>query len=152
MSPTLWLYYDYASGDKNPGTGNYNTFNQMYPFGHYYLGWADLVGRQNVHDINLQYTMYPTRWLTIYSAYHRFYLDSAKDALYNKAGNAVRRDPTGAAGTDLGREFDIVANVSVSKHVNILTGFSYLFGGSFLKNTPGGVDSSTTFVQMSYRW
>ena len=152
LSPTLWLYYDYASGDKNPGTGTFNTFNQLYPFGHYYLGWADLVGRQNVHDISIQHTIYPTRWLTVYAAYHRFFLDSSRDALYNIAGNASRRDPTGAAGTDLGREFDIITNVHLSKHVDLLAGYSYLFGGSFLKNTPGAVDSSTAFVQMSYRW
>lgn len=152
LSPTLWLYYDYASGDKNPGTGNYNTFNQLYPFGHYYLGWADIVGRQNIHDISVQYTMYPTRWLTLYTAYHRFFLDSNRDGLYNIAGNITRRDATGAAGHDVGRELNVIANVHVSKHVDLLAGYSYLFGGSFLKHTPGAVDSSTTFVQMSYRW
>ncbi len=38
--PTLWLYYDYASGDRSPNAGRSTTFNQLYPFGHYYLGWA----------------------------------------------------------------------------------------------------------------
>ncbi len=151
LSPTLWFYYDYASGDSNPGVGHYNTFNQLYPFGHYYLGWADIVGRQNIHDISVQHTIYPTRWLTVYAAYHRFFLDSSRDALYNIAGNAIRRDATGRAGNDVGREFDIITNVHVSKHVDLLAGYSYLFGGKFLKNT-GAADSSTAFVQMSYRW
>ena len=51
--PTVWAYYDYASGDANPGTGHAHTFNQLFPFGHYYMGWMDLVGRQNIHDVNL---------------------------------------------------------------------------------------------------
>ncbi len=151
LSPTLWLYYDYASGDSNPGVGRYNTFNQLYPFGHYYLGWADIVGRQNIHDISIQHTVYPTRWLTVYAAYHRFFLDSSRDALYNIAGNAIRRDATGTAGNDVGREFDIITNTHISKHVDLLAGYSYLFGGKFLKNT-GAADSSTAFVQMTYRW
>jgi hypothetical protein len=41
----------------------------------------------------------------------RCFLDSGKNALYNIAGNVVRRDPTAAAGTDLGRELDFAAQV-----------------------------------------
>ena len=41
-SPTAWIYYDYASGDSDPNDGRFHTFNQLYPFGHYYLGWLDL--------------------------------------------------------------------------------------------------------------
>ncbi|MGH7140038.1 MAG: alginate export family protein, partial [Pirellulales bacterium] len=52
-NPTLWLYYDYASGSSNPNGSMYTTFNQLFPFGHYYLGWADVAGRQNINDVNL---------------------------------------------------------------------------------------------------
>ena len=45
MTPSFWTYYDCASGDHHPGTGNYTTFNQLYAFGHYYLGFMDLIGR-----------------------------------------------------------------------------------------------------------
>lgn len=58
-NPTAWLYYDYASGSANPGAGRYATFNQLFPFGHYYLGWADAVGRQNIQDVNLHLGVYP---------------------------------------------------------------------------------------------
>lgn len=52
-TPPLWLYYEYASGDANPGEGN--TFNQLYPFGHYYLGYLDLIARQNIQDLSVQF-------------------------------------------------------------------------------------------------
>ncbi|HEX4588996.1 MAG TPA: alginate export family protein, partial [Gemmataceae bacterium] len=43
-TPHVWLYYDYASGDAGADRdGNFNTFNQLFPFGHYYLGYNDLV-------------------------------------------------------------------------------------------------------------
>src|SRR5262249_17890343 len=49
MNPTLWAYYDYASGTQDPTVnGRSQTFNQLFPFGHYYFGWLDLVGRQNI--------------------------------------------------------------------------------------------------------
>ncbi len=38
-SPTLWLYYDYASGNV-PG-GDFNRFNHLFPLGHKYIGFID---------------------------------------------------------------------------------------------------------------
>src|SRR5205823_7214995 len=51
-NPQVWTYYDYASGDKDPTGPSDRTFNQLFPFGHYYLGYLDLVGRQNIRDLN----------------------------------------------------------------------------------------------------
>ena len=69
-SPTFWAYYDYASGDADPNSGNSHTFNQLYPFGHYYLGWIDQVARQNIHDVNLHLHLHPQNWITILAQYH----------------------------------------------------------------------------------
>ena len=41
LNPTFWAYYDFATGSNT--VGGSNTFNQLYPFGHYYLGWMDYV-------------------------------------------------------------------------------------------------------------
>jgi hypothetical protein len=52
MNPQAWVYYDYASGDPHIGVGDtHRTFNQLFPFGHYYFGFIDVVGRQNIHDL-----------------------------------------------------------------------------------------------------
>ena len=151
-NPTVWGYYDYASG----GTGNtVNTFHQMFPFGHYYLGWIDQVGRQNVHDVNVHLYLYPTKWLTVWVQGHSFYLADRRDALYNAAGNAVRRDPTGRAGSEVGQELDVVLNFHLSKHADVLAGYSHLWGGNFLRNTAGpnaAPDAGQFFVQTTYRW
>ncbi|OWK43129.1 hypothetical protein FRUB_02728 [Fimbriiglobus ruber] len=153
-NPTLWLYYDYASGGNN-GTGTDHTFNQLFPFGHYYLGWTDLVGRQNIQDLNLHLYLYPTPWITLWIQYHHFWLADSTDALYNKSGVAYRRDATGAAGNDVGQEVDFNVNFHLTKHVDIFTGYSYLFGGEFLKKTAGAtgaVNASSTFVAVTYKW
>ncbi len=96
MNPTLWVYYDYASGDPNPGSGVHRTFNQLFPFGHYYFGMMDLVGRQNINDIHTELSFFPVKWWTVWAQYHVLRLDSPRDALYNAAGAATRVDPTGA--------------------------------------------------------
>src|SRR5690606_37404735 len=64
MNPQFWLRYDFASGDSNPQDNRTNTFNHLFPFGHYYLGYMDLVGRQNIHDFNAQVTLHPQPWFT----------------------------------------------------------------------------------------
>jgi hypothetical protein len=156
LNPTVWLYYDYASGTDNPGRDNYySTFNQLFPFGHFYLGWADQVGRQNIHDLNAHFFVYPAPWITLWFQYHRFWLANPRDGLYNAGGNIIRRDPTGQSGRSVGREFDLVANFHLSKHVDILTGYSRLFGDDFLQNTRGRNGRSNTdlfYLMTSYRW
>ena len=155
LNPTFWAYYDYASGDNSPNAGNFGTFNQLFPFGHQYMGWADLVGRQNIHDFNLHLYLYPTNWVTVWLQMHRFWLASAKDALYGVAGQAYRRDATGAAGRDVGTEFDVTLNFHLTKHADILTGYSHLYGGDFLKRTAGpdrGANSSLFYLMLNYRW
>jgi hypothetical protein len=153
-SPSFWAYYDYASGDNNPG-GTNSTFHQLFPYGHYYLGWADQVGRQNIHDLNFHVYAYPAKWITLWAQYHNFWLASNRDALYNAAGVAIRRDPTGRAGSFVGQELDFVANFHLTNRDDLLLGYSRLFGGDFLRRTaaPGApLDSSLFFMQYNLRW
>ncbi len=153
-NPTVWAYYDYASGG-GATTGTAHTFNQLFPFGHYYLGWLDLVGRQNIHDLNFHLYLYPTKWLTTWLQFHSFWLANSSDALYNAGGIPIRRSATGTAGSHVGEELDLVFNVHLSKHADILTGYSYLWGGDFLRNTSGPTAAQNAgmyFLQFSYRW
>lgn len=152
LCPTLWLYYDYASGDGNPGDGQVHTFNQQFPFGHYYLGWLDAVARQNIHDLNAHLYLYPAPWITAWLQYHRFWLDESRDALYNAGGVAIRRDPTGAAGRDVGNEIDLVLNFHLTRYTDILVSYSRLYGGRFLQNTPGPSDAESLYFIFQQRW
>jgi hypothetical protein len=153
LSPVVWAYYDHASGDPEPGVGNTRrTFNQLFPFGHYYFGFVDVVGRQNIHDFNLHCSFFPTPWITTIVQGHVFRLDSTRDALYNAAGVAIRRDPTGQAGSDVGEEIDFLINFHLDKHQDILLSYSHLFAGSFLANTGNGSDADALYLQYSFRW
>ncbi len=154
-NPTAWLYYDYASGSANPGTGQYSTFNQLFPFGHYYLGWADAAGRQNIQDLNLHLGCYPVKWTTVWLQYHHFWLSQARDALYNAAGVATRRDPTGAAGTNVGDEVDVVLNFHVTTTSDFMVVYAQLFGEGFLQATSSATKSSSqeaVYAFYNFRW
>ena len=154
-NPTVWAYYDYASGDHSPNAQGYHTFNQLFAFGHYYLGWADLVGRRNINDVNLHLYLHPTKWITFNTQYHHFWLDSSSDALYNVAGAPYRRSAGARAGGVVGDEIDLYANFHLSKHSDFLIGYSKLFAGDFIRNTSAPnapTDSSSLYMLYNFRW
>jgi hypothetical protein len=150
MTPSLWAYYDYASGDR-PG-GDFSTFNQLFPFGHYYLGYLDLVGRQNIRDFNLHLNFFPARWITCQVQYHNFRLDSATAPLFTAGGAGLRQDPTGRAGRDVGDEIDFLVNFHLGPHSDLLFGYSKLFSGAFLDATAGGRDPELFYAMYNLRW
>jgi hypothetical protein len=155
LTPTVWLYYDYASGDSDPTAGDVHTYHQLFPFGHYYLGWMDLVGRQNIQDLNAHLYLYPSPWITVWLQYHHFWLDESRDALYNAGGVAYRRDPTGAAGHNVGDEIDTVVNFHVSRYSDILVSYNKLFGGGFLEATASAnqaADAEALYLIFQQRW
>ncbi len=151
--PTFWVYYDYASGSNNPtGGGTYSTFNQLFPFSHYYLGWLDLVGRQNIQDVNAHLYLYPTKWIRFWTQFHHFELANRHDALYAASGQPLVRDPTGQAGTNIGDELDFITNFHLSATTDILLGYSHLFPGLFLLHTGTKVPPDQVFVQYAVRF
>jgi hypothetical protein len=155
MQPQLWAYYDYASGTPNlAGTGAFETFNQLFPFGHYYFGYIDAIGRENIHDLNFQATVYPSKWITGIAQYHIFRLDQARDALYGTSpGYPInRRSVTGAAGTDVGQELDLFVNITLDRHSTVQVGYSKFFEGDFIRET--GVSTSPELFYVNYyiRW
>ena len=152
-NPTAWLRYDYASGDNNASTGGTrNTFNHLFPFGNYYMGWLDRVGRKNIHDFNAQFSLHPQRWLTFISQYHRYYLAEKKDYLYNAGGAATLRDATGQSGSHVGDEIDVRFNIHVDRHQDILVGYSKMWAGTFTKNTRPGINPDLFYVQYNFRF
>jgi hypothetical protein len=167
LNPQIWVGYDYASGTSHPKTafGGGSTFQQLFPFGHYYFGFIDDVGRQNINDIVSQLTVFPTNWIAAQIQNHVFYLDSPRDALYNSGGTPIRFDPTGKSGRYVGDEIDLTINFHLSNHQDILIGYSHLYAGDFIHNAPTpatplkgstpasrATDPELFYVQYSFKW
>ncbi|CAN5566116.1 hypothetical protein BH20VER3_BH20VER3_10850 [soil metagenome] len=142
LTPRVWLGFDYATGDDAAG-GNVETFNQLYPLGHAYFGYIDLVGRQNIVDLHPGVSIKcASDKLTVRAEGHFLWRAEAADALYNAGGGVVRR---GAPGTskEVGSEIDLVANYRFNRHLDIEAGYSHFFPGTFIKQT--GPDSDINF-------
>lgn len=151
--PRVWVYYDWASGDRNPNNGVHGTFSQLFPWAHRYFGFMDLVGRQNIHDFNVMFTNSPTKKTNFTMWWHVFHLASARDALYNSSGVPYRVSPTGAAGTYVGQELDLLMQYVVNPRADVLIGYSHFWAGSFVKATnPAGVTGDAGFYYSQWSW
>ncbi|MFL5342254.1 MAG: alginate export family protein [Gemmataceae bacterium] len=153
-TPTLWVADDWASGNQHPGVAgaNYTTFQQLFPFGHYYFGYLDLVGRQNINDFNMQLSMCPAKWITTLMQWHNFELVSPKDALYSAGGAVLRVNPAGTAGRFVGNELDFAANFHLTAWQDLLVGWSRLYSGDFIRNTGNPMSPELVYVQYSLKW
>lgn len=125
--PRVGVDFAYASGDNDPTDGETETFDQHFPLGHAYLGYLDLVGRQNIVDLSPNVTVQLGERTTARVAYHKFNLAETEDALYNAGGAATFPDPSGTAGHSVGKELDLTVvhrPEFLAPHTHVLFGWS----------------------------
>ena len=132
--PTMWIYYDWASGDDATGAGN--GFHHNFPLAHKYNGFMDLFGRRNLEDVNVLLTMQPCKRLKLLAWYHYFFLETQTDTPYS----VVQTPFNGAnlpGSADLGHEIDLLATYNLSPRSNLVLGYSHFFSGAYYETTPG---------------
>ncbi len=150
--PSVWATFDWASGDRNPADGKNNTFNQLYPLGHKYLGWFDGVGRQNIIDYNLRCSVKPCKKITATVWMHWFELDNPGDALYTAGGAPFAMNPAGVSLVDVGEELDVTVKVTFNPNADVLIGYSWFFNGDMLKSAGRTSDGRFFYVQQTMRY
>lgn len=149
MTPRLGLGFDWATGDENPRDSAHQTFFQLFPFGHYYLGFIDLVGRQNIIATRADVSFKPHKKVKVGLTYHAFFLDESADALYNAGGGVVRR---GGGEHEVGHELDTTIVYKFDRHTSFLFGWSHLWPGTFIETTGASEDVDFFYVQYAYKF
>jgi len=142
-TPTLWLYYDYASG--NAGGDDFNRFNQLFPLAHKYLGFIDAVQRSNIEAPNVLLTMSPTKKLNLLFWYWHFMANQAEDIVPAIGGTP----PQSLASKDLGDELDMIAKYQIGPRSNVLFGWSHFWRGSKIL-APTDADFFYTQWELNY--
>jgi hypothetical protein len=137
---------DYASGDGDAGDGEVETFNQLFPTAHGFLGLVDTVARQNVIDLRGRATMVPLGSLRATLDAHYFLRASDGDALYDDAG-AVVRPGTASDANEVGWELDLMLRQPVGRHLDVLFGYSHFFAGKFLEESGPDEDIDFAYLQ-----
>jgi len=134
--PTLWFYYDYASGDNL--SGDFNGYNQLFPLAHKYLGFIDAVQRTNVSAPNLLLTMQPTEKISLLFWYYHFLSNEATPV------PSIGGQPIQNGSNNLGDELDLIATYRIGPRSDALLGYSHFWRGSKLT---GPQDADFVYLQ-----
>jgi len=153
LTPRLSIEYDYATGNRRPGDGEVNTFDQLYPTNHAYYGITDQVGWRNLRALRMGTDFSPHRKIKANFDYYFFWLASPFDGLYNAGGSLVVKAPPGEAlHTDVGQEFDVFMSYAFAPELSFGAGFGHLFPGRFLQENSPGSGTSYPYVFVTYRF
>lgn len=143
-----WVAFDYASGDDEPG-GSVQTFSQLYPDSHDYLGITDTIGRQNITDGSAGLDWTPRSNVEVNFAGHVFWLATENDALYDASGTAVRAGGT-ASERYVGTELDLTASIRTGKHLEWSLGYGHFFTGSAVRQSGSSEDTDFFYIGAEY--
>jgi len=145
-----FLGLDWASGDDAAG-GSVGTFDQLYPLGHAYLGYADFVGRQNVVAANVGVSVAPVEDLTLRLAVHSFWLEDEDDALYAPSGRPLI--PAGAfSSSEIGQEIDLSGRYVFGRHLSAYGGYSWFDPGSAVEDAGTTLNEDVDFLYLGFSY
>ncbi len=151
--PRVGVGFDWASGDENAFDGKVGTFDQLFPLGHKYLGFMDLIGRQNVNAVNVNLTAWPiAKKVQARVAYHTFWLNDEHDAIYSAGGGAGRRDIFGNSGREIGHELDLTVALKMDKYQSMLFGYSHFWDSTVIEQTGPSQDANLFYVQYQMKF
>jgi hypothetical protein len=147
-SPRFLVGFDAGSGDDEVG-GDVQTFNQLYPLGHAYLGHADLVGRQNILAPSLGLTVRPGKSTTLAARGFGFWRQSDQHGVYNVGGGLFRAGDLGTSKA-IASEIDIWASHKLGRHTTLSGGYSHVFAGDFIRESGSAEDINFFYAQVQY--
>lgn len=146
-APRVFAGFDYGSGDSDPTDGKFQTFSQLFPLGHAYLGFIDIVGRQNIEAYTVGTSFTPAQKFTMLVQGHAFRLADDASPLFNAGGGAVG----GQAGTkDVGYELDLLLTHQYDAHTQVTVGYSHLFAGDYFDVAGKGEDIDFFYLGWQY--
>lgn len=150
--PRLYANVDYASGDRSAG-GDVETFSQLNPQPHPFLGFADIAGRQNIVDLSGGGSMKVWRAMLAALDYHALRRARSTDAFYALTG-AVSRPAGYSASNEIASEIDLTVRWPVDRHLLFLGGWSHVIPGDFIKQggRASGADRPIDFTYVTLQY
>ena len=94
----------------------------------------------------------PRKRFTCVLFYHWFELDSPRDALYNAGAIPIRRDPTGASGSEVATELDILWTWNFAKNHFVGAEIMRWWSGSFIEATGDPDDAWRAWLGYELRY
>jgi Alginate export len=149
--PKVYVGFDYSSGDDSAGDGDVETFNQLFPLGHAFNGYMDLIGRQNIIDVSAGVSFKPHKKVLVKADFHSFTRSSDDDSVYNAGGGVLRATTAGASDT-VGQEIDFTVKYFVNRNLTLSSGYSHFFTGDYFSDTGSDEDVDFFYFQAQYKF
>ncbi|HWQ93008.1 MAG TPA: alginate export family protein [Clostridia bacterium] len=138
-TPRLSLKANIVSGDNDPADADLQTFNALFPKGKYF-GEIGLLGPYNL--INLHPTVeieMNKHWSASVAAVF-YWRESARDGIYDNAGNLVRSDGSSSA-RYIGTQAELVLNYHPARNWEFECALSRFVSGRFIEETGRSKDA-----------
>jgi len=149
--PRLGVQLTWGSGDRDATDGVHGTFDGVFGGADLSLyGQMNLFFWANLRDYEIDFAVWPAKGLKALVEYHFFTLDEANDAWYTTGLKPLRRDPTGAAGSELGHEIDVRIHWSPLAELALILGYSHFFPGRFVRATGRTAHADWVMLQAKY--
>jgi hypothetical protein len=121
----------------------------LFPTGHQYFGYIDVIGRQNIIDLHPGLTFKLTRDVAARAEQHFFWRQNLNDAVYNAAGTVLRAD-SGSDAAYIGNELDFTLAWQINRHLAASVGYCHFFAGDFINDTGPHEDIDFAYAMMTF--
>ena len=152
--PRFDFEYNVASGDTDRNDGMNGSFMTLFPSGHKWYGFMDVIGWKNLREYVATARFTPLPKTTVRLDYHWFSLYSSQDAWYRKNGVATVRPLNAAAQSaprDVGDEVDLTVTWAPRPWAVFDLGYSKFQAGAYLGATGARSDASFFYLQTTLK-
>ncbi|MEO6741857.1 MAG: alginate export family protein [Chthoniobacteraceae bacterium] len=141
--PRLGLWFNYASGDRNPKDGTDERFDPLFGDTFSFYGYSGYFSWQNMISPALHLSIRPAKGVKCEVIHRAVWLASDTDSWVR----ANRRDSTGRSGSYVGQETDARVIWQVCERFELDLAYAHFFPGSFTNRT--GPAPGSDFVQIA---
>lgn len=141
--PALRVGYALGSGDKQSNDGKNETFANLFPNAHGFLGAMDYASWSNIAAPYIGLAFSPREKFSLGANYFVLALQNENDAWYRAGGFTIGtpqefyRKAVAGAGKRIGQELDLYAACVYRECLDLKLGASKFFVGEFIANTGG---------------
>jgi hypothetical protein len=148
--PHIALKADVFSGNRNPSSGNLQTFEALYFRGNYFTEPTP-IGAQNIIDIHPEIDWRPSDMLTFTLTPNFYWRESTGDGIYNAGGFPLASSNSGNS-RYVGAEINLVAQWQINRHLNFSVSYSHFFAGDYAREIPDSRDFDYVATWMTFKF
>lgn len=149
VRPRISLQFDAASGDKNPTDNQLNTFNPLFPSGHYFTT-AGYTTYANLVHVKTEFSLSPLTNLKLSSGIGVEWRETIADAIYTLPDVPVP-DTAGRGGRYVGTYAQFRADCGLTPHIALALEAVHFAAGATVVSV-GGHDTNYLGIEGRYGW